>query len=131
MTNKMNVFLSILNFGNPCTSYEEIANYIGCSPMSILGYLPEFDVPLNKRIIRRNEGSSRRRKSNVSNINGIEFYANREVLESLRIGVKFKNKIIEIADVHALLSRLINLYSEYDNGDYTYDELIPEVKNLL
>jgi len=120
-----------LNFGKPSVDLEEIANYIGCSPISILGYLPEFDVLLNKRIIRRNEGSSRRRKSNVSNINGIEFYANREVLESLRIGVKFKNKIIEIADVHALLSRLINLYSEYDDGDYTYDELILEVKSLL
>ena len=120
-----------LNFGKTCVDLDEIADYIGCSPISILGYLPELDKLVNERIIRRHERSSKGRKMSISNINGIEFYANREVLESLRLGVKLEKKAIEFTDVHTLLAHLIEIYSEYDDGDFTYNELIREVKDIL
>ncbi len=120
-----------LNFGKSCVDLDEIAGYIGCSPISVLGYLPELDELVNARIIRRHARSSKGRKLSLANINGIEFYANREVLDSLRLGTKFGKKAVEITDVHALLAHLIEVYSEYDDGDFTYDELIREVKDLM
>ena len=78
-----------LNFGKQSVDLDEIAGYIGCSPISILSSLPELDEMASKKIICRNDNSRRRRRGSY-NINNIEFYINRNVLDSLGKGETFK-----------------------------------------
>ncbi|MEI6749170.1 MAG: ATP-binding protein [Bacteroidota bacterium] len=120
-----------INFGNTSVDLDQIAGYIGCNPISILNCLPELDEMVSKRIMCRHENSRRRSRVGSFNINNIEFYVNKEVLDSLRKGVTFKKKIIDIPDVPALLAHLISIFCEYQDGEYTYNELLFEIKSTL
>ena len=82
-----------LNFGHTAVDLDDIAGYIGCSPMSVLVYMPEMDELLNKKIISFHENSQSRSRMGGFNINSIKFYVNREVLDSLMKGVKPKKNI--------------------------------------
>ena len=101
-----------LNFGNTSVDLDEIAGYIGSSPVAILGFLPELDEMVSKGIISRFE-SSRRRKKGGCNVNDIGFYVERTVLDSLGKGVKFSKKNMEIPDVYALLAHLAAIFSDF------------------
>jgi hypothetical protein len=119
-----------LNFGNTSVDLDEIAGYIGCSPISILSYLPELDEMVSKRIISRHDNSRRKHRDGY-NVNNIEFYVNREVLDSLRKGESFNNEIVEIPDVYALLSHLATIFSDYHDGEYTRIELFRVIQSKL
>jgi hypothetical protein len=120
-----------LNFGHTAVDLDDIAGYIGCSPMSVLVYMPEMDELLNKKIISFHENSQSRSRMGGFNINSIKFYVNREVLDSLMKGVKPKKRTIEIPDVYALMSHLTRIFSDYNDGEYIRSELFREIQGVL
>jgi hypothetical protein len=120
-----------LNFGHSSVDLDDIAGYIGCSPMSILGYMPELDELLNKGIISFHENSHNRSRMGGFNINSIKFYVNKEILDSLMKGVKLKRKTIEIPDIYALMSHLTRVFSDFNDGEYIRSELFREVQGVL
>jgi len=120
-----------INFGSCTVDLENIADYIGCSPVSVVSYLPDLDIMVEKKLLRRQVENNRRRRGGGGNLNNIEFYVNREAFESLRKGEKFISKKIETPDVYSLMVYFDSVFQNFHNGEYTIPELHNEILSTL
>jgi AAA+ superfamily predicted ATPase len=120
-----------VNFGSCTVDLENIADYIGCSPVSVVSYLPDLDSMVEKKLLRRQVENNRRRRGGGGNLNNIEFYVNRDAFESLRKGEKFISKKIETPDVYSLMVYFEGVFQNFHNGEYTITELHHEILSML
>lgn len=120
-----------LNFGKQSVDLSEIAAYIGCNAIAILGFHHDLDEMIRRGIIRRYESSSHSRRGRNFNINNVEFFVNREVLDAIRSEESFIREAVHISDVHDLLAVLTPLFLGYRDGEYSYRELVIEIESLL
>jgi len=120
-----------INFGSCTVDLENIADYIGCSPVSVVSYLPDLDIMVEKKLLRRQVENNRRRRGGGGNLNNIEFYINRDAFESLRKGEKFISKKIETPDVYSLMVYFESVFQNFHNGESTIPELHHEILSTL
>jgi len=120
-----------LNFRSSSVDLESMADYIGCSAVSIVSFLSDLDTMVEKKILRRVSENRRRRRGGEGNLSNIEFYINREAFESLRIGEKFVSKKIEIPDIYALMAYFDGVFQVFHDGEYTLPELYQEIVSTL
>jgi AAA+ superfamily predicted ATPase len=120
-----------INFGSCTVDLEDMADYIGCSPVSVVSYLPDLDCLVEKKFLRRQTENSRRRRNSGGNLNNLKFYVNREAFDSLRKGEKFIPKTAETPDVYALMTYFEGVFRAFHEGEYTVDELHHEVLSTL
>ncbi len=120
-----------INFGSCTVDLENIADYIGCSPVSVVSYLPDLDDMVEKKLLRRQVENNRRRRGGGGNLNNIDFYVNREAFEALRMGEKFTSVKIETPDVYSLMVYFEGVFQNFHQGEYTVSELHHEIVATL
>lgn len=120
-----------LNFGRNNVDLDDIAGYSGCSPMSILSYMPDLDTLLKKKVISLNENSMSRGGRSGTNIKNLKFFVPKEVLDALMNGAKPEKKTVEIKDVYGLMTRLTQLVNDFGEGEYNRGEFHREMEQTL
>jgi len=121
-----------LNFKSARISIDDLAEYMNCSPISILSYQKDFDQLVKLKVIRRyynDDGRPISRRDTC--LDRIRYYVNKYVLDSLSQEKIFIPRKLDNLDVYGLLDALDCLFTERDNELLTFEEMSEEINTLL
>jgi len=120
-----------LNFNRGSVDVDDMSRYLDCPPIKVMKYIGDFESLCNSRILRRDyEVRSARGRTSI-NLNQIQYFINKDLLDAILKNEKFINKKPEKLDRYGFLEVVKELIDERGNGKSTYDEMIGEINSLM
>ena len=121
-----------LNFKNSRVSLDGLAEYMDCSPITVVSYIKDFDQLVRLKVIRRycnSEGSPHNRRT--TSLDNIEYFVNKDVFDALSNEERFIPKKSDDLDLYEFLDVSDRIFLERKGGLLAFDELLSEIQTLL
>jgi hypothetical protein len=128
------IFFSIifnLNFRSASVSLDDIADYLDCSPVTVVAYMDDLDTLTSLKILRKFSDSDGRISRYSFSLDKHKYYVNSEVLEYLSLQKVFTAPKAVNLDMYELLEEANKFLELRDNNMLTFDEMTIEIDNLL
>jgi len=116
-----------LNMKSGAVQINELAEYIGCNPISVVNMLDDFDELAQKRFIK----SEFRRRSRGTNLNDVMWNVPLNVLNNIQTGQKPGVKKAETLTFTAFVEATWELYCLVKDSQMEPNQLDEEIWNLI
>ncbi len=120
-----------LNFSHRAVGIDRLANWFGCTPITVALHMNELEE-LRQRKILRKEISERNHDYETENtIAGIFYSVSREAFEALRIGERYRMKELPITNNYELVRAVGAQIQQRDEGQIDFPEMCREIHRIL
>ena len=117
-----------LNFSNKTVSLEQIADWIGCNPITIGGYLNELDDLRAKKIILK--APEDKNAGSICLGTATSYSVNPEVFDALRKGIALKRRKKWITGNYELVKAMVERTEQMLQDEITPQELCREIAGI-
>jgi len=116
-----------LNFSNKTVNLEQIANWVGCNPITVAGYMNEIDDLRSKKIIRK---ETEEKKNNSKSISTLAWSVSPEIFNALSKGEAISRPKRSISDSYELIKAVSGLVGQYAADEITTKEMLEEITDI-
>jgi len=110
---------------------DDITTFLGCSILSVVKFLPDFDELVKLKILRRDKQEKRRRRV-PDRFSTLRFFVPQDIVESVLKGEpNLPKRMKQNLTKYELLDIFSNILRERDDEMLVYREFCEEVENLL
>ena len=121
----------IMNFRTQSVDFDDLANYLGTSVISVLKYLEDFEVLTQKKLLKKDNSVKRRRRS-VERLDTMRFYVLPEVMRDIADGKQpKKSKRNCDLTVFELLELIHRLTTERANEILDFESYLKDIQSVL
>jgi len=120
-----------LGFNRESVDMDDMANFLKCTPISMLKYMGELEELCSMRILRHDSDVHVRKGRRMRPGSNAQFYVSKEAVKSLTYQESFASTRREKLDLYGFIDVLGELFSEREENRLTYEELVAEIKSLM
>ena len=120
-----------INFSHRAVGIDRIADWLGCTPVSVAMHINELEDLRKKKILRKESNGSQREGDSGPSIASISYSVNPEVFEALRKGEEFFAPAFSIHDNYELIKAVAQLIQQRVDGQIDCKEMEHEINHIL
>jgi SpoVK/Ycf46/Vps4 family AAA+-type ATPase len=120
-----------LNFSHRAVGIDRLANWLGCTPITVAMYINELEELRQRKILRREISERNHDYDMDSTIAGIFYSVNREAWDALRIGERYRVKEMPITNNYELVRAVSLQIQQRDEGQIDFPEMCREIHRIL
>lgn len=120
-----------LNFSRRAVGIDLIADWLGCTPITVAMHVNELEELRQKKILRREAGENQHEAYSGSSIASMCYSVNPLAFEALRKGERFLSLPVSIRDNYELIKAVAQLIQQRAEGQIDCKEMEHEINHIL
>ncbi|MEI7981491.1 MAG: AAA family ATPase [Bacteroidota bacterium] len=120
-----------LNFSRRAVGIDLIADWLGCTPITVAMHVNELEDLRQKKILRREAGENQHEADSGSSMASMSYSVNPQVFEALRKGARFLSPTVSIRDNYELIKAVAQIIQQRADGQIDCKEMEQEINHIL
>ncbi len=120
-----------LNFSRRAVGIDLIADWLGCTPVTVAMHVNELEDLRQKKILRREAGENQHEADSGSSIASMCYSVNPQAFEALRKGERFLSPTVSIRDNYELIKAVAQIIQQRVDGQIDCKEMEHEINHIL